>query len=177
MLKILKIGSDYNIDPWPLNNVKHLKRTYKCTLLHVEKMKNMANAAYTIFQVEKVCTYVHAKHLTALLQDPNLLIREIFNDQSAHDKLMQSMFSHMASYGFPENFPADGSIFNASSHMVCNQVGSRFEACLHNPTDCVVRQKMGLILSAKIVSLDFERFSCGFQGFFHSKAGLPDGIF
>lgn len=65
--------------------------------------------------------YLHAHNQT---QDPNLLIREIFKDQNAHDRLMQSMFTHMASYGYPEDFPSDGSIFNASSHTVCNQVNT-----------------------------------------------------
>ena len=55
-------------------------------------------------------------------QDPNSVVREIFNDQQAHDKLMQSMFTHMANYGFPEQFPNDRSIFNATSNLVCNQV-------------------------------------------------------
>ena len=65
--------------------------------------------------------YLHTHNQT---QDPNLLIREIFKDQNAHDRLMQSMFTHMASYGYPEDFPSDGSIFNASSHTVCNQVNT-----------------------------------------------------
>ena len=34
------------------------------------------------------------------------------------------MLTHMASYGFPDDFPSDGSIFNASSHMVCNQINT-----------------------------------------------------
>ena len=55
-------------------------------------------------------------------EDPNAVVREIFNDQHAHDKLMQSMLTHMATYGLPEHFPNDSSIFNTTSHLVCNQV-------------------------------------------------------
>jgi hypothetical protein len=55
-------------------------------------------------------------------EDPNAVVREIFNDQHAHDKLMQSMLTHMATYGLPEHFPNDRSIFNTTSHLVCNQV-------------------------------------------------------
>ena len=55
-------------------------------------------------------------------QDPGSIVRDIFNDQLSHDRVMYSMFSHMARYGMPQNFPSDGSIFNTTSHLVCNQV-------------------------------------------------------
>jgi hypothetical protein len=72
--------------------------------------------------VSLMIQYIAYLNVHEQIHDPGALIRDIFNDQQSHDRVMYSMLSHMASYGLPENFPDDGSIFNTTSQLYCSQI-------------------------------------------------------
>lgn len=53
--------------------------------------------------------------------DPRELVRKMLVDKQTSDEVMNSMLHHMANHGRPEEFPADGSIFDQGSVHICNE--------------------------------------------------------
>lgn len=54
-------------------------------------------------------------------EDPHQLVRLMLVDKHTSHKVMNSMLQHMATYGMPEEFPNDGSIFDQGATNICNQ--------------------------------------------------------